>query len=332
MDWLGEHLGYKSMDEWYQVSASDFHNHGGRTLIGKYHDSVSKLLQNVYPHHTFLFWKFENVPRVWHKMPNQILYFDWLGKQLGYKTLDDWYKVTVEDFRSNGGGSMLTSYYASSPSKALQTVYNGHNWDLEKFDNKPHVLKTHHTANRQLFIVSQGSTELSWEDESNHLKFFDWMKEQLGYKTMDDWYSVTSDIVCEYGGASVLKHFNGSPSKALQTLYPQHNWMLWRFKSMPQGHWQQLLNNVHEQKQVLDFLSDQLRIQSLNDWYRISMHQMNKWINLGSVNVLSLMLRNVYPQHTWDLDKWKRVGKSIKAGQRQVVMAMQQLFPKCSKP
>lgn len=35
--------------------------------------------------------------RYWHDAENRLRYIHWLGQRLGYRTLDDWYKVTVRD-------------------------------------------------------------------------------------------------------------------------------------------------------------------------------------------------------------------------------------------
>lgn len=52
--------------------------------------------------------------------------------RLGYKRMDDWYKVTQEDFHE-GGGATLLNYYNGSPFLALQTIYPEHKWELEQF-------------------------------------------------------------------------------------------------------------------------------------------------------------------------------------------------------
>ena len=36
--------------------------------------------------------------------------FDKLGNKLGYKCMEDWYKVTVDDIHKNGGVTLLNQY------------------------------------------------------------------------------------------------------------------------------------------------------------------------------------------------------------------------------
>src|SRR5689334_156417 len=68
-------------------------------------------------------------------------FFDQLGSQLGYKSMEDWYNVTGKDIRSKNGGRGLLQYYKSSPSLALQTIYPQHKWILERFKKKPKQLE-----------------------------------------------------------------------------------------------------------------------------------------------------------------------------------------------
>ena len=65
-------------------------------------------------------------------------------------------------------------------------------------------------------------------------KFFEWLHQTLGHKSMDDWYDVTRREIYENGGAGMLtSYYNNSPSKALQNVYPEHNWLPTRFDKDP---------------------------------------------------------------------------------------------------
>src|SRR5437763_1774865 len=78
-----------------------------------------------------------------------------------------------------------------------------------------------------------------WKNTKTRREFFDWLGNQLGYKSMDDWYNVTVENIHEHVGSWLLNYYyNGSPSKALQSAYPEHNWMLWRFGRVPIGFWE----------------------------------------------------------------------------------------------
>jgi len=168
------------------------------------------------------------------------------------------------------------------------------------------------------------------KNRPSHRNFFDWPGKQLGYKKMDDWYNITYKDIQNYGGVGVIKTYNGSPSAALSRVYPKHNWMLWRFKTVQQGYWNKLMKDSKEISRVIDWLSKQLSIQNLDDWCRVSLKQIRKLsLHIESSHDLQTMLQTVYPQHQWN-------NKPFKASQREVVTAIQHLFPNqsnfCGQP
>ena len=65
------------------------------------------------------------------------IFFDSLGAQLGYKSMEHWYNITKKEICENGGTGLLNTYYKGSPSTALQRSYPEHEWELSKFKNKP---------------------------------------------------------------------------------------------------------------------------------------------------------------------------------------------------
>ena len=130
-----------------------------------------------------------------------------------------------------------------------------------------------------------------------HKKFFDRIGIHLGFKKMEDWYKITQEDIHKHGGAQILvDYYKNSPSKALKVIYPQHNWDLWRFKKVPHGYMKTLMDDVNEQKRVINWLSDQLRVQSLDDWYRISLAQIQRHILIKSWDIVTQFLKTSYPQ------------------------------------
>jgi len=132
--WLRGQLGFKVMEDWYKLSAEAMLQNCGASLGYYYKGSPSKALMDVYPEHDWKLWKFGSLPkRFWNPIENQRQYFDWLKLHLGYSDMEDWYKVTIEDFHRNGGSQLLHRYYKNSLPTALQTVYPEHHWDLDRW-------------------------------------------------------------------------------------------------------------------------------------------------------------------------------------------------------
>ena len=105
MEWLGEHLGLKSLEDWYRVSRSHFHtNNGGGMLANYYGDSVFRALRELAPKKKWVPWRFATVPQgYWKVQKNRQTYLRWLGKELGYEKPTDWYKLTRQHFSENHG-------------------------------------------------------------------------------------------------------------------------------------------------------------------------------------------------------------------------------------
>ena len=55
------------------------------------------LMKSVYPNYKWLPWKFKQTPNgFWKDINNVKEYMNWLSEILDIKTMEDWYKVTLE--------------------------------------------------------------------------------------------------------------------------------------------------------------------------------------------------------------------------------------------
>src|SRR5690242_17671028 len=86
---------------------------------------------------------------------------------------------------------------------------------------------------------------------------------KLGYTHMDDWYKVTKEDFYKYGGKKLLENYSGFPSEALQHIYPDHNWVVWKFKRVPYKYWQDPANRLS----FFDWLGKTLGFKHMYDWY-----------------------------------------------------------------
>lgn len=197
----------------------------------------------MFPEHRWNKWKFRLPAGFWKIIDNHKDFLDWSGKELGHKEWHDWYKVTMNQICEHGGQELLL-LYGNSPAKALQNVYPQHNWECWKFHLLPRGF---------------------WANIDNHKQFLHWPKSRLGYKTMEDWYQVTSEDIESNGGGSLLSEYQKSPAIALQQLFPEHSWLPWRFKSIPKTFWLDPAN----QRMFLDWLGKELRFKNKEDWMRL---------------------------------------------------------------
>lgn len=301
---LAVKLGLKEMDDWYKVTQTDMSRHGGSSLITYYYGSVSKALNDIYPEHNWIPWKFPSVnDGIWQDVTKHKEFFDWLGVKLGYKCIDDWYNITSREIHQNGGDGLMQGF-AGSPYLVLSKVYPQHEWLPWRF--------------------AGGVPKHYWQDMSKRVQFFEWLGRQLGYKEMEDWYDLSHQHVFQFAPGLLVNYYKNSPFKALQDVYPQYNWKFWRMKYGPKGYWKQFKQNKTQQKEMIEYLADVLSIKQMSDWYRVSSKQTRQYFDMLKLPQLGKMLSQVYTNHQWDLDIF---GKYKKTSQRQLVIAVQNLFP-----
>lgn len=134
MDWLGETLGLKSLDDWYHVSRSHFHTHrGGGMLANYYGDSVFRALKEYAPRKKWLPWGFQTVPQgFWQDQKNRQAYMRWMGQQCGFERVGDWYQLNRQHFIDHRGEALFATYYKGSILKALEDFKPAYKWSKTK--------------------------------------------------------------------------------------------------------------------------------------------------------------------------------------------------------
>jgi hypothetical protein len=69
-----------------------------------YNQSIMRALQDVFPHHTWLPWKFAKVPAgYWETKAHKVQFVHWLEQQLKIHNLTDWYAVPTRTVNEYGG-------------------------------------------------------------------------------------------------------------------------------------------------------------------------------------------------------------------------------------
>jgi len=281
LDFVGKELGVNTIEDWYNIHVEDLQKKGG-VLLPVFGNNLMWMLKGVYTDHTWINWKFTKLQRPpWQVGESQEGYLNLLGKELGVKKMDDWYKITAESIKRKGGHSIL-SKFGGSGSKMLQAVFSTHKWLPWKFAKLP----------------------VGWIDKIENQKWYmEWLGGELGYKTMDDWYALTEDDFMKRGGSTLINRFELSPPKLITHVYPNHDWLPWKFRVVPKGWWLSHENN----RTFLDWLGKLLNIKTMEDWYKVPSDDIVK--NYGATLILKNrnpfgMLRDVYPEYKWELEKF----------------------------
>jgi hypothetical protein len=208
-----------------------------------------------------------------------------VAKELGVSQYSDWYKITTKQVRQHGGSGILKEY-GNSLRKVLTSVFPEYQWDF--------------SHNKRL----AGGY---WSNLTNQRDFMDKAFCQLQLTSLDDWYRVTIRDIEQCGGHGLLNHHNHSLVKALQAIYPHHNWDITKFNKTRNNYW----HDIRNQRHFLDNLAKRLSVSSPQDWYRYTVKDIQK--NGGSSllklykNSLITMLSKVYPDVQWEAWKFRQV-------------------------
>ncbi len=214
----------------------------------------------------------------WQNDYNVREYMTRLQAVLGYQVIEDWYKVSQRDFMSNDGGGLMNRFNAS-PVQLLEHIYPEHQWLPWLFNRSP---------------------SSTWKSDSTINSYMMWLGQRLNYITMEDWYNISkNDLVNNHGGG-LMDRFSGSPTKLLQYVYPEHQWVPWLFIRAPQDIWK---NNGMIQDYMV-WLGQKLNYTKTGDWYNI---KQSDFVNNHGGNLLGKyfhnspirILRHVFPEYEW---------------------------------
>ena len=163
-----------------------------------------------------------------------------------------------------------------------------------------------------------------WNNLQNQREFMDWLSRELGFVEFEDWYNISKEQIITYGGSGLMDIYRNSPMSALKSVYPEYEWVEWRFNRVPVGFW----GNSRKEKEFLEWMGKQLFVNELDDWYRVSMKQIRRVGASTGIRTLGLtsMLQNAYPQHKWDLDKFENRNGPFKASQRLLAAILRKIF------
>ncbi len=135
--------------------------------------------------------------------------------------------------------------------------------------------------------------------------------------TIEDWYRIKpSTIETQLDIPNLFSRDPQNPHSlliTLQTLYPEHNWLLFRFSTIPLSFYSKDINN---QRQLFQQISDELGITNLDGWYE---YEKEDVLKNGAGDILNNIyggslyaaLKNIYPKHEWKPWSFKQVRISI---------------------
>ena len=279
MEWLGNKLGYTSMEDWYKVNQKDFVDNYGATLLSRKYNGLLQCLKSIFPNYEWLPWKFTNsLKGFWDNIENQKAYMKWLGNKLGYTCMEDWYKISTKDFQYNYGNGLCFSKYNGSAIQTVKVLFPNYEWLSWKFSHVP-----------------QGY----WADIKNQKEYMEWLEKKLGYTSTEDWYKISKQDFVDNYGAGLLNKYNSSSKRCVISIFSNYEWLPWKFTRAQSNYW----NDIKNQKEYMESLGKKLGYTCQEDWYKVTRNDFTDNYGRGLINIYGNLvhqpIKSIFPNYEW---------------------------------
>ena len=110
--WLAHRLRFHRMKDFYRLEFSTISvRNYGTGLIRYWGKSALGAVQDCLPQYDWKAWLFPIVPPgFWDSPANRRSYMEWLGKELGFRRPEDWYRIQVRDITGRYGVALLLRF------------------------------------------------------------------------------------------------------------------------------------------------------------------------------------------------------------------------------
>jgi hypothetical protein len=200
---IASQLGISKLDDWYQYSARHVRKLAP-FIVTYYNGSLFQTLEHLYPMHE---WDRDRFLMVnsghWKELSFQREHLDWLEKQLGIQSLNDWYKFTTNRVRKHL--PFIYRYYNGSLYEMLKTLHPNHEWNPILFPKAP---------------------KRYWQQEKIHKYYrellMNW-KSEHNIQSLREWYDLPPNKVKVF--QRVANSIHGGVSEMLQKWFPDTGWI-----------------------------------------------------------------------------------------------------------
>jgi len=305
---LSKQLKVKVLEDFYKVTRKRIDKVGGDAFVNV-KLSMSTILIKLYPEYNWNVYGFSSgVPNgYWDDIAHHRHFFNYFGEMFLFHDLDCWYDCSVDLIATHGGGGVINDKYNGSVFAALEAVYPERTWKPWLFRHSPaHI----------------------WDCLRNQRMMCDRICEAMKLKITEDMYCLTTYSFIQHGGGSILSlKYRGSLFRLLTAVYPEFKWVIYEFKSISQGYWNEPAN-------VIEFFKDLetlLEIQEPNDWYRVGNAVVGKYggrslLTSNGIYRYPTCLKLLYKDHNWDWQLFRSTVIPNKSSQRVLIWSLKTLL------
>ena len=73
-----------------------------------------------------------------------------------------------------------------------------------------------------------------------------------------------------------MEEFNNSPVKILESMFPEHEWLPWKFENGAKHFW----SDIKNQQRFMEWAGKELKIKELSDWYNVSVQVLKNTVKM----------------------------------------------------
>ena len=295
--------------DWKRISTRKFIKEGGKQIL-KYYPSLFDALKTIYPEYTWVETDyFPIVPlSYWQNYDNQKQFLDYLSKKYNLDTLEKWKLKGLQYIKKEDGMNSLKYFDIGLKRYLKELFFKDEEGNME---------------NNLLEFAYYFDSDY-WDNKKNQRLFFDYLQNINNIEKQEDWKNISIEYLKKKGAHKILSEYS-SLFNALKHIYPEKEWDIYNVrKQSPKEYWEDDKNV----KEFIDKFEQKMNIQSHNDWYRISVKQIQNEGGSGLLklydNNLKLFLNNIYPNVIWNSKKLKSTDK--RSRQRWMFICLQRLF------
>ena len=231
----------------------------------------------------------------WHDKTNARRCMELLKSKMNWTTDEEWYKLDLATLQMYCGG--LSHIYNDSPQRLLKAIYPEIEFLPWKFTR----------SGKNYWGV--GGSFVSTNVNKEHAKFFlEWLVKNRGMDitNYENYYKITGKLITDAGGYGLLKYTKESVIDLLQIVFPEYEWLPWRFVKIPNSfHWE----DIQHCKLWCEWVYEQNNFTSMEDWYKASVDFIFANCGRGLIWRYSgariyNMLKTIYPEIQWEKSKF----------------------------
>eukprot|EP01122_Echinamoeba_exundans_P010752 TRINITY_DN408_c0_g1_i1.p1 TRINITY_DN408_c0_g1~~TRINITY_DN408_c0_g1_i1.p1 ORF type:complete len:476 (-),score=30.93 TRINITY_DN408_c0_g1_i1:389-1816(-) len=225
------------------------------------------------------------LPGTWNDLAVQKAEFDEIHKKLKLQSYEEWYSVKRNQVTELGGGGILKRH--KTLQQALEAIYPEHKWEKWRFKKR--------------------SLAARFDDEKALRTELERIGTAVGIKSMEDWYLIEYRQFVHHGAKAILRMYEDSPYKLLSKVYPEHEWLPWRFKVAPHGFWPDIKNQRVFMEYLLKNIKGWKIPEELDKVYSLKRSEIRdaggRTLLTYYDHTVSRMFAALFPDHQWE--EWK---------------------------